>query len=81
MKKGSQLLSDTMDVITLSALLREVIAEGREGPPQPVRVEARSDEGCACRLLQPQGYPMATIHPAARLRLEPVATTDREAVA
>lgn len=65
MKVDSPLLSDTTDVITLSALLREVIAEGRERPPQPVPVDIRSEEGCVCRLLQPHGCAVAARHPAA----------------
>ncbi|MHB8869336.1 MAG: hypothetical protein ACYC6T_02045 [Thermoleophilia bacterium] len=96
MKTDSPLLSDTRDVVTLSALLREVIAEGRERPPQPVRVDIRFEKGCVCRLLRPEGLPVAAMHPAAgrplmndaalsgrdgRLGLEPVATTNREAVA
>lgn len=41
MKKDSRMLSETRDVISLGALLHEVLAESRERPPRPVPADVR----------------------------------------
>lgn len=82
MKKDHRVLSETTDVISLSALLREVLAEARERPPRRVPADVRrpADTGICQAPLSP-GYSAPVVHPAARLRLGKPSSAGREAVA
>ncbi len=80
MKKDPQLPSDSKDLISLSALLHEILTEERERLPRVGRSDRRPSEDHVCRASRPPESPPPTILPGTRLRLAPVSNTNRQAV-